>query len=231
MGYSFVLLAAGKGVRLGKETPKQFLPLAGKPMIVHSLERVDALSAVSEVIVVCNDEYVQTIRSYIDKYAVQKPVVFAKGGETRQESVFSGVNAASELDVILHEAARPFVSIEEFEALIACPYDSVTYTYSIPFTVAKKNEEGFVSGILNRDELVNVQLPQKFRRGDLIASHTAAINDHRVYTDDASMMKHYLNKSVHCLAGRASNIKVTEYIDLLFGEILFREKFLEVSIL
>ena len=157
MGYSFILLAAGKGVRLGKKMPKQFLPLAGKPMLVHTLERIDMLRQITEIIIVCSDEYLPDIQAYVDSYGITKNVLYAKGGATRQESVYNGLLAASEDTVIIHEAARPLVSIAEFEQLILCPYDNVTYSYSIPFTVLKRSSDGTISDILHREELVNIQ--------------------------------------------------------------------------
>ena len=230
MKYSLILLAAGKGTRFGKETPKQFLPLAGKPMIMHTLERVEHLNAVSEVVVVCNDEYVRTIQMYLDKYGILKKVVFAKGGKTRQESVHNGLKVASNEAIIIHEAARPLVSLAEFENLIYCSFDNASFTSSVPFTVLKKNGEGVISDILNRDELVNIQLPQKFVKKDLLACHEFAVKDGRLFTEDASMMKFYLNKSIKCIPGSSTNIKITEYTDLLIGEIFFKEKFMEESI-
>ena len=95
MKYSLVLLSAGKGTRFGKETPKQYLLLAGKPMIVHTLERVDQIEDIAEVVVVCGEEYVEKIQTYLKDYRIQKKIVFVEGGDTRQKSVFAGIQAAS----------------------------------------------------------------------------------------------------------------------------------------
>lgn len=230
MNYSFILLAAGKGVRLGKSTPKQFLPLAGKPMIVHTLERVDKLHQVTEIIVVCSLDYVSVIQSYAENYGIKKMIRYIEGGSSRQESVFNGLLAASENMVIIHEAARPLVSIREFEELIHFPYNNVTFSYSIPFTVLKKSNNGIISDILNREELVNIQLPQKFSKDVLLACHEKAKAAHRLFTEDASIVKFYSDTPIHCIPGSASNIKITEYTDMLFGEILYKEKFMEESI-
>lgn len=231
MNYSFILLAAGKGVRLGKATPKQFLPLAGKPMIVHTLERADKLPQVSEIIVVCASEFMPIIRSYADNYGILKCIRYVEGGATRQESVYNGLLASSEDMVIIHEAARPLVSLQEFEELIQVPHDNVTLSYSIPFTVLKKSSANLISDILNREELVNIQLPQKFSKSTLLSCHKKALAEHRLFTEDASVVKFYSDTPIHCIPGSASNIKITEYTDILFGEILFKEKFMEESII
>lgn len=230
MDYSLILLSAGKGVRLGNNTPKQYLMLAGKPMIVHTLERADAIDEFREIVIVCNDEYIDIINGYIKNYNIKKKVIFSKGGATRQESVYNGMTKATCENIVIHEAARPFVAVDDFKRLIACPFDNVTFTYYIPYTVLKKNDENIISDTLNREELVNIQLPQKFTKSDLMSCHIQAKNDGKVFTEDAGLMKHYSDKPVFCLEGNVCNIKITEYTDMLFGEILYKEKFLEESL-
>lgn len=227
MKYSLVLLSAGKGTRFGKETPKQYLLLAGKPMIVHTLERVDQIEDIEEVVVVCGEEYVEKIQTYLKDYRIQKKIVFVEGGDTRQKSVFAGIQAASCEHILLHEAARPMVTKGEFIKLIQCPSENVTYTYGIPYTVLKKDENDQISGVLDRKELVNIQLPQKFNKADLLQSHLLAIEKGEQFTEDASMVYHYTKKPVYCLQGTPYNVKMTEYIDLLYGEMLIREAFVK----
>lgn len=224
--YSVILLAAGKGIRTGSSIPKQYLPLAGKPMIVHSLERFDMLDDISEVVVVCESEYIDKIQEYLRQYSIRKEVMFVEGGSTRQESVMNGLRTAKNEWVILHEAARPFVTKNEFQALMDCESENVTYTYSIPYTVLKKNACDEISGILNRDELVNIQLPQKFNRELLLDCHIKAAEERVQFTEDASLMYHYSEKKVACLKGSPYNIKITEHLDLLLGEVVYTEEIL-----
>lgn len=224
MKYSLVLLSAGKGLRFGSAIPKQYLLLAGKPIIIHTLERVDKIAAISEVIIVCGQEYVSTIKDYLKQYAIKKEVFFVMGGENRQESVFNGIKKASYENIILHEAARPFVSIKDFERLIACEKNNVTFAYSIPYTVLKKNDRDVVVETLNREELVNIQLPQKFVKEDLMYCHEMARKEGKLFTEDAGMLVNYLKAPVYCLSGKSSNIKITEHIDLLIGELVYREE-------
>lgn len=227
MNYSLVLLSAGKGTRFGKEMPKQYLLLAGKPMIVHTLERVDKIADIKEVVIVCGSEYVEKIKTYIRDYRIHKHIVFVQGGDTRQQSVLEGVKVASYNNVILHEAARPLVTISDFMRLIDCSSENVTYTYGIPYTVLKKDEKDNISGVLNRKELVNIQLPQKFNKRDLLESHLLALKNNEQFTEDASIVYHYMKKPVFCLQGKSYNIKMTEYIDLLYGEMLIKEEFVK----
>ena len=230
MKYSFVLLSAGKGLRFGKATPKQYLSLAGKPMIVHILENIDRLDAIDETIIVCHPDYETTIKNYLSEYRITKKTIIVCGGETRQDSVYNGLKAASCENIILHEAARPLVSAEDFQALIDCPHDNVSYTYSIPYTVLKKSEDDHISDILNRNELVNIQLPQKFVKADLAFAHEQAKKDGVVFTEDAGLLFKYSGKQIYCLNGKNYNIKITEYSDMLFAETLYKEEILKESL-
>lgn len=225
--YSFILLSAGKGIRFGKDTPKQYLLLAGKPMIVHTLERVDKIEEIQELIIVCEKEYNSLIERYIDDYRICKKVVLVEGGKTRQESVYNALQAVSYEKVIIHEAARPLVTVDDFNNLIKCPHSNVSYTYQIPYTVLKKGEDSNISGVLDRSELVNIQLPQKFKKADLLNAHEFALKEGKNFTEDASMIYNYCNAPIFCLQGNPYNVKMTEYVDLLYGETLIREEFVK----
>ncbi len=225
--YSFILLSAGKGIRFGKETPKQYLLLAGKPMIVHTLERVDSIEEIKELIIVCEKEYNSLITRYIEDYRICKKVVLVEGGKSRQESVYNALKSVSYDNVIVHEAARPLVTVDDFNNLIKCPHLNVSYTYQIPYTVLKKGEDNNISGVLNRSELVNIQLPQKFTKKDLLTAHEFALKEKKSFTEDASMVYYYCNTPIFCLQGNPYNVKMTEYVDLLYGEMLIKEEFVK----
>ena len=227
--YSLVLLSAGKGTRFGKQVPKQYLTLAGKPMLVHTLERINKIDKIDEIIIVCEQEYTEKIQKFLTDYNIIKKVVFVQGGNTRQESMYNGLLKASNEKIIVHEAARPFVTKKDFMDLIECPAENVTYTYEIPFTVLKKDSNQKLSGILERKELVNIQLPQKFNKADLLNAHRIACEKNLSFTEDASMV-YYTEKEVFCLPGKSYNIKMTEYIDLLYGEMLIKEDYIKEEI-
>ena len=135
--YSFILLSAGKGLRFGKDLPKQYLLLAGKPMIVHTLERVARINEIKEIIIVCEKEYEALIKRYIVDYRICRNVIFVKGGKTRQESVYNSLKHVSCDNVIIHEAARPMVTVSDFNKLIQCEYLNVSYTYQIHWIFIK----------------------------------------------------------------------------------------------
>lgn len=221
--YSLVLLAGGSGSRMKKSTPKQYLLLAGKPIIMHTIERIDRIEDFKEIIIVCTKEYQQVISDMIRKYAIKLPVRYAEAGKTRQESVKMGAELVKTDYVVIHEAARPFVSEQDFRELLEQPEDNVMYGIHIPFTVLKGHE--YVEELLDRSELINVQLPQKFLTKDLVDSHYEAEKNQEFFTEDAGMVFKYQNAHVKILKGKEYNIKITTTMDLITGEQIYKEYF------
>ncbi len=222
MKYSCVLLAGGNGKRMQNTTPKQYLLLAGKPIIMHNLERVDAVDDIDEVIIVCERGYIPYIKDLLVSYNLKNRYVFAEAGESRQQSVYNGLKEVSNASVLIHEAARPFVTKEDFQRIIEEEEPNVSYSYPIPFTVLKGKD--YVEEILNRTELVNIQLPQKFDTALIREAHRKAAEENLHFTEDAGLLKQMCpDARIRLIKGSANNIKITEPIDLLVGEIIYRE--------
>lgn len=219
-----VLLAGGSGTRMKNPMPKQYMLLAGKPVIMHTLERIDAIDQIGETVIVCAEEYVEKIKFMMEQYGITKPVSFALSGNTRQASVLSGLEKVTGDKVIIHEAARPFVKKEEFCELMDVSEDNVIIGSPISFTVLKGN--GKVEDILNRSELVNVQLPQKFNTELLKNAHYKAKSEGKVFTEDASMVHYYYpDVDIRIIDGKDYNIKVTTPTDMIIGKIIYDEYF------
>lgn len=222
--YTFILLSGGIGSRMQNSIPKQYMLLAGKPMLMHVLEKVDLLKSVEKIIIVCADDYQNPIRLMLDQYGIRKPVDFAPAGKTRQASVLSGLNKVQSTNVVIHEAARPFVKLEDYQELIDEKQENVIVGSSIPFTVVKGHDG--IEGILDRSSLVNVQLPQKFNTELLRAAHVKAMNEGLSFTEDSSLLFHYNPEiGIKIIKGKEYNIKITTYIDMLTGEIIYDEIF------
>lgn len=222
--YTLILLAGGKGLRMDNSIPKQYMMLAGKPMIIHSLERINQLSFVSDIIIVCSEEYIQAINNLLVQYSIDKKVFYARPGNTRQESVLSGLEKVKTNNVIIHEAARPFVSIDDFKELIEYDAPNVIIGSDIPFTVIRGDDQ--VKGILTRSELVNVQLPQKFETELLRTAHLKAKTENMTFTEDGSLLHfYYPDIAIKILKGKDYNIKITNRFDMLYGELIYDEVF------
>lgn len=222
--YSVVLLAGGKGSRMMNSIPKQYMLLAGKPVIMHTLERIDTIDEIAEVIVVCASEYVEQIKFMVTQYGIKKPIKYALSGASRQASVFSGLEQVSCDNVIIHEAARPFVKRAEFLELINHDSENVMIGSPISFTVLKGR--GKVEGLFDRSELINVQLPQKFNTKLLREAHLKAIAEDKLFTEDASVVFYYFpEKVIDVIEGKDYNIKLTTPTDMIVGKIIYDEYF------
>ena len=220
--YSAIILAGGTGSRMQQSVPKQFLALAGKPMILHTLERLERINEIDEIIVPCYPQYKELLQMNIDAYILKKPYKIVDGGSTRQQSAHLGVLAAKNEDILIHEAARPFVTTQEFTALLADEAENATYGLDIPFTVSVRTGDS-ITGLLERDKLVNIQLPQKFKRTPLLSAYERAEQDGLVFTEDTSLLYYYSKTPVKVLEGTPNNIKITNSLDMAAGEMIYKE--------
>jgi 2-C-methyl-D-erythritol 4-phosphate cytidylyltransferase len=217
-----VVLAGGVGKRIGRPFPKQFLLLGGKPLLIHVLEKARALPVIERVVIACPETHLDATRELIANHRLGDKFECIVGGASRQESVYRGLLALDGLDsVIIHEAVRPLVTVAEFGTLIDAPDENAMYGIPISFTVLKGHD--YVEGLLERGELVNVQLPQKFDRAKLLGAHEAARRDGAVYTEDAGLFFHYVGEPVRILPGSDQNIKITVPTDTVTAEAIYAD--------
>ena len=222
MKIGMVVLAGGIGKRIGRPMPKQFLLLGGKPLLVHVLEKARAIREIDSVVVTCPGSHLDETKKLIENHGFGDKFSCIVGGASRQESVYNGLRALDGCEtVLIHEAVRPLVSAQEFRALIQAPDDNAMYGIPIPFTVLKGHE--YVEGLLDRNELVNVQLPQKFDAAALLAAHEAARRDNVIFTEDASLFYHYADAPVRILPGSEMNIKITVPTDIVIAEAMYMD--------
>lgn len=222
MTFGMVVLAGGIGRRIGRPFPKQFLLLGGKPLLVHVLEKARAIAELEQVVITCPEAHLGETRQLLENHGFDRKFRCIVGGESRQESVYLGLRALEGVDsVVIHEAVRPLVTADEFRALIASPDENAMYGIPISFTVLRGHE--YVEGLLDRDELVNVQLPQKFDMAKLVAAHEAARAAGTSFTEDASLFVHHTGERVRILPGSERNVKITVPADFVMAEALYAD--------
>ena len=207
MRVAAILVAAGSGSRFGGETPKQFLSLAGKPVIRLAAE---ALAAHVELLQPVGDA--AAIEGALAGLSHLPPV---PGGATRQASVRAGLAAleASATDVVLvHDAARPLIPAGTIPALLAALENTAAAIPAVPVAdTLKRVTAGLIAGTVPRDGLYRAQTPQAFRYRVLLAAHRA--NSGAAATDDASLLE-AIGESVAIVPGSEDNIKLTYAEDL-----------------
>ena len=222
MTFGMVVLAGGIGRRIGRPFPKQFLLLGGKPLIIHVLEKARALKELERIVITCPEAHLDETVQLLRNHRMDDRFTCIVGGAARQESVLLGLAELNGVDsVILHEAVRPLVTLEEFRALIASADENVMYGSSLSFTVVRGHE--YVEGLLDREELVNVQLPMKFDRSKLVAAHEAARDAGASFTDDASLFVAHSPDRVRILPGNDRNVKITVPADIVMAEALYAD--------
>jgi D-ribitol-5-phosphate cytidylyltransferase len=222
MKTGMIVLAGGIGKRIGRPVPKQFLLLGGNPLIVHVLEKVRSLDRIEQVVITCPASHLEETRDLVANHGFGERFRCIEGGTTRQESVYRGLEALDGFEsVLIHEAVRPLVTTEEFRALLDADDPNAMFGIPIPFTVLKGDE--YVEDLLERSELVNVQLPQKFDAALLRQAHDAARRDAAHFTEDASLFFRYADAPVRILAGSERNLKITVPTDLVVAEALYAD--------
>jgi 2-C-methyl-D-erythritol 4-phosphate cytidylyltransferase len=212
-----ILVAAGSGSRAG--ALKQFAKLAGRPLFSWALECLVECPRVGQVVVVVPTGFEQAAAD-MAKCEHRKPVRFVAGGERRQDSVRLGLDALSACEwVVIHDAARPFVSVELVDSVLQMAADSGAASVGTPLVDALKRVEGDkVVETISRNGLWSVQTPQAFRTELIQRAHAEVAAD---VPDDAAMLE-TLGGEVRLVEGPRTNIKVTSPDDFRLAEALMR---------
>ena len=211
---SAIIVAAGRGSRLGASVPKAYVLVHGKPLILYSLELFEGLCSESIVVIHPDDE--QLFHSLI-----AKPVRRAYGGPHRQDSVLAGVRAASGEYVLVHDASRPCASRLLIERVISAMKEHGTAVPVIPIADSvKRIRDNHIVSDEDRSQLFCAQTPQGFRRELLLEALERACALGRYFTDEASCVFAMSGMRPVVVPGEVSNIKVTTQADLRLVECL-----------
>jgi 2-C-methyl-D-erythritol 4-phosphate cytidylyltransferase len=218
MKYNVIYLAAGAGSRSKLGYPKQCYLLEGKPVMVYALEIFESMEEIDSIVVVSLEERIKDFEKYLKDYQITKARCIS-GGTTRQESVFKGLQYCNSEYIIIHESVRPFINKEHIMTLLreSKKHPVVVPYIPIPFTVGDKKK----FSILNRSDLINIQLPQVFKSEFLKRAHDLAI--HNNYTDDSTLVLDILGIVPHYVEGLEENIKITTPLDIQLAEAICRK--------
>ena len=214
-----IIVAAGSGSRFGGDIPKQFARLAGKPVIIHTLEKFEACPAVDEVVLVLSEDGREHFELAVNGRSFSKIRKIVTGGSTRAASVKNGLNAVDPAchTVAVHDAARPLVSVDEITRTIetavvvgaACLVAEVTDTI-------KEVRNGIIRGTADRSNLRRALTPQAFRTDILKrAFENTELSD--AVTDECYLVEK-LGIDIAIVEGSSRNIKITREDDLRIAE-------------
>lgn len=219
-----IIVAGGSGKRMLHDRPKQYVPLAGIPILARTLITFEKAPSVGRVVLVVpggDREYVRD--EIVDRYRIVKVRQIQAGGKARQDSVRKGLEMVDSGDdvVVIHDGVRPFVTQELIARSIGEAARSGAVVPIVPSadTVKMIDNDGRVLDTLDRGTLRLAQTPQAFKREIILEAFEDAYREGFYGTDDASLVER-MGVTVRTIPGLPYNIKITTSEDLLFGEFL-----------
>lgn len=219
-----IIVAGGKGLRMGGDMPKQFLPVAGRPVLMRTIERFRETDSALRIIVVLPREQQAYWRQLCEQYAFTVGHQVADGGDTRFQSSKNGLALIPDDEeglVAIHDGVRPFVSVETIGRCFDAAEDTYAAIPVLPVTDTLRYVDSHGGGKnVQRADYRIVQTPQTF---DIALAKRAFMQDYQeAFTDDASVIES-LGCQVAMVEGNRENIKLTTPFDLVVGEALCKQ--------
>lgn len=214
---SAIIVAGGIGTRMGGNLPKQFLEIDGLQVIEHTVRRFVQSKAVDQIVIVCHKDYISHTHKLFEH--IDFDINIVPGSDTRQKSVFCGLEACPEADyVLIHDAVRCCVETQDICKLAhhltqkkACALGVRVFD-----TVKKTGNDGKITDTVDRNNLWLVQTPQAFERTLIYDSHQKALSCGFEATDDCALAEH-AGYDVYIVEGSYKNIKITTPADLVLA--------------
>ncbi len=217
-----VIVAGGKGLRMGSAVPKQFLPLCGKPVLYYAIHAFKSAFPDIQVIMVLPKEHISYAQMVLQAFPERIDAEIVAGGESRYHSVQNGLKPVhNDAVVFIHDGVRPLVSTE---LIRRCYEQAVEKGSAIPAIAVKDSMrvvEGETSKAIDREQLRIVQTPQTFLSDLIIPAFRQDYN--ASFTDEATVAEAFGLK-VHLIEGERNNIKVTTPEDMAVAEALLNLK-------
>lgn len=229
-----VIFAGGVGSRMKAKggTPKQFLKIHGKEIIVHTLERFQENENIDAITISCLEGYIEYLWKLVKRYEITKVKAIVKGGNNGQESIYNGIKAATEFSetdkdiVLIHDGVRPIIDNKLIDDNIEAvkKYGSSITCVECKETIIKIGEEDTIGDVYNRGQSRIARAPQCFYLKDIFEAHNKAIKDGLTEViDSCTLMRHY-GKKLHITMGKSDNIKITTPDDYYIFKALLEAK-------
>lgn len=228
-----VIFAGGRGARMGSDTPKQFLKVDGKEIIIHTIEKFNYDSNIDAIVVVCIGEYIDFCRDLISRWKLEKVENVIAGGSSGQESIYNGLKyfedektVSDEDMVLIHDGVRPVIDSDLIDRSIECVRKNGNSIAAAPAieTIIKVNEQGIMEESIDRSKCRYAKAPQCFRLNEIWKAHNAALRDGRTdFIDSATLMSWYGHQlfTTEC---SSENIKITTPNDFYTFRALYESK-------
>ncbi|MBQ2971100.1 MAG: 2-C-methyl-D-erythritol 4-phosphate cytidylyltransferase [Ruminococcus sp.] len=222
---SAIIAASGNSTRMGLSISKQLIELCGKPTIYHTLSAFEKCEVINEIVVVCREIDMDSIKAIADSFSKVRAVV--TGGDTRADSVKNGVEACSKNSQFfaIHDGARPLVNSDDIKKVVerALEVKAATLGTAVTDTIKVVNEDNTIVTTPDRATLKAVQTPQVFERELYLRAIENATEKNLSVTDDCSMVE-ALGEKVEVVLGSSENIKLTTQTDIVFAQAILKSR-------
>ena len=228
-----VLLAGGVGSRMGNiEKPKQYLNIADRPIIIHTIEKFYINEKFEKILVLCPEQWISHTRNLIKKYIGETDrIAVIAGGDTRNETIMNSIRYIEEnyeVDddtiILTHDSVRPFVTHRMIEQNIeyARRYGACDTAVPSTDTIVRSEDGQVISEVPERSRMYQGQTPQTFRLRKLKALYESLTDEEKEILTDAAKIFVMKGEEVHIVEGEVSNIKITYPYDLRLAETLIQ---------
>jgi 2-C-methyl-D-erythritol 4-phosphate cytidylyltransferase len=221
-----IIPAAGIGQRMGRQIPKPYLPLAGKPILAHTLEIFEKTKEVDEVTLVVHPRELDYCQDKVlSRFTFKKVLRLVPGGKERQDSVYHALKVLQKEDdlevILVHDGVRPFITPDQIRRLIEAARRHGGAVLGLPAqdTLKRVDQEGHILQTLERKDIWQIQTPQAFQAPLLWRAFVEAYSRNYYGTDEASLVEE-LQHSVVVLPGSPLNLKITTPDDLQMAEVI-----------
>lgn len=227
-----VIFAGGVGKRMGQtDKPKQFMEVAEKPIIIHTLEIFEKNENIDKIIIASLREWIDYLQDLLKKYNITKVEKIVPGGETGQMSIFNGIKAAKELYpedsvVLIHDGVRPFIDDELINTNIKSVLENGSAISSVlateTFTIV--DEKNNIQNIPERKKSLIAKAPQSFYLKDIYNAHIKAQSEGKYEFIDSCTMMYYYNYPLTTVLTDYDNIKITTPKDMALAESIYQRR-------
>lgn len=217
-----LIMAGGSGTRMKTKVPKQFMEIAGLPVIMHTILRFEQFDPEIQFIIVLPENQFDLWEQLCKKHNFSKSFKLAKGGETRFHSVKNGLKLIDEEGIVfIHDAVRPLVSVQTLQNCIDTTIIKGNALPVIPVTDSVRISENDHSFPADRSKIFLVQTPQTFQTSQIISAYNCVT--HSGFTDDATVLES-TGFEINLVEGNRENIKITTPADLIIAEAFLNKK-------
>lgn len=229
-----MIMASGKGERMGQSIPKQFINVNDKPVLVYTIEKFQKHPQIDKILVVCLEGWESVLGAYAKQFSLNKLEWIVSGSEERQKSILNGLKKLQEVAhpddfIILHDGVRPLVTLDILSDLIvtAGKYGNAVSAYPVLDQIVVRDDDQATSQSIPRDELRVVTTPQAYTLETISSTYEKAYRDGKAMSGNHSIntLMHEYGEKLYFSKGSDSNFKLTSTDDIYrFKAILEIEK-------